>query len=134
MVRVIGLCWTLWQTTHGWCPPPAGEVELPPPTGELPGGAAVAVQKAKPSPSARTGRSALLVDLLEKTRPIATTSNFFINLLNVRIQPHDFYYGWSMPVNNFFSSQCRKRATGIEPAWPAWKAGTLPLSYARVAG
>src|SRR5213078_619448 len=23
------------------------------------------------------------------------------------------------------------RATGIEPAWPAWKAGTLPLSYAR---
>ena len=25
-----------------------------------------------------------------------------------------------------------KRATGIEPAWPAWKAGTLPLSYARV--
>src|SRR3979490_872671 len=27
--------------------------------------------------------------------------------------------------------QRRKRATGIEPAWPAWKAGTLPLSYAR---
>ena len=26
----------------------------------------------------------------------------------------------------------KKRATGIEPAWPAWKAGTLPLSYARV--
>lgn len=26
----------------------------------------------------------------------------------------------------------RERATGIEPAWPAWKAGTLPLSYARV--
>ena len=24
-----------------------------------------------------------------------------------------------------------ERATGIEPAWPAWKAGTLPLSYAR---
>ena len=37
-----------------------------------------------------------------------------------------------------FSTQaCRafvarwERATGIEPAWPAWKAGTLPLSYAR---
>jgi hypothetical protein len=29
--------------------------------------------------------------------------------------------------------QRRKRATGIEPAWPAWKAGTLPLSYARKA-
>jgi hypothetical protein len=25
-----------------------------------------------------------------------------------------------------------ERATGIEPAWPAWKAGALPLSYARV--
>src|SRR5437867_11599405 len=24
-----------------------------------------------------------------------------------------------------------ERATGIEPALPAWKAGTLPLSYAR---
>ncbi len=24
-----------------------------------------------------------------------------------------------------------ERATGIEPAWPAWKAGALPLSYAR---
>ena len=25
-----------------------------------------------------------------------------------------------------------ERAAGIEPAWPAWKAGTLPLSYARL--
>jgi hypothetical protein len=25
-----------------------------------------------------------------------------------------------------------ERATGIEPALPAWKAGTLPLSYARI--
>ena len=24
-----------------------------------------------------------------------------------------------------------ERATGIEPVWPAWKAGALPLSYAR---
>src|SRR5437588_9675246 len=28
-------------------------------------------------------------------------------------------------------AQRLERATGIEPAWPAWKAGTLPLSYAR---
>src|SRR3712207_976325 len=27
---------------------------------------------------------------------------------------------------------CLERVTGIEPAWPAWKAGALPLSYARV--
>jgi hypothetical protein len=26
---------------------------------------------------------------------------------------------------------CVERVTGIEPAWPAWKAGTLPLSYTR---
>ena len=25
----------------------------------------------------------------------------------------------------------RERVTGIEPALPAWKAGTLPLSYTR---
>jgi translation elongation factor EF-Ts len=25
-----------------------------------------------------------------------------------------------------------ERVTGIEPAWPAWKAGALPLSYIRV--
>ena len=26
-----------------------------------------------------------------------------------------------------------ERVTGIEPAWPAWKAGALPLSYTRTA-
>jgi len=30
-----------------------------------------------------------------------------------------------------FDCGTRERATGIEPALPAWKAGTLPLSYAR---
>lgn len=24
-----------------------------------------------------------------------------------------------------------ERVEGIEPSWPAWKAGTLPLSYTR---
>jgi hypothetical protein len=32
----------------------------------------------------------------------------------------------------FTSEKRNERATGIEPALPAWKAGTLPLSYARV--
>ena len=27
-----------------------------------------------------------------------------------------------------------ERVVGIEPTWPAWKAGTLPLSYTRDAG
>jgi hypothetical protein len=26
-----------------------------------------------------------------------------------------------------------ERVMGIEPTWPAWKAGALPLSYTRVA-
>jgi hypothetical protein len=30
-------------------------------------------------------------------------------------------------------SQDLERVAGIEPAWPAWKAGTLPLSYTRIA-
>ena len=25
-----------------------------------------------------------------------------------------------------------ERVTGIEPAWPAWKAGVLPLNYTRI--
>ena len=31
----------------------------------------------------------------------------------------------------FRHSGYMERAKGIEPSWPAWKAGTLPLSYAR---
>ena len=27
---------------------------------------------------------------------------------------------------------CRKRVMGIEPTYPAWKAGVLPLNYTRV--
>ena len=30
-----------------------------------------------------------------------------------------------------FRRKCVERVTGIEPAWPAWKAGALPLSYTR---
>ena len=37
------------------------------------------------------------------------------------------------PCRNFSKklTRSRERAMGIEPTWPAWKAGTLPLSYAR---
>ena len=30
-----------------------------------------------------------------------------------------------------FAAEILERVTGIEPAWPAWKAGALPLSYTR---
>ena len=33
--------------------------------------------------------------------------------------------------NADFSLSTVERVTGIEPAWPAWKAGALPLSYTR---
>ncbi len=36
---------------------------------------------------------------------------------------------WSRGLR--FATSQLERATGIEPAQPAWKAGTLPLSYAR---
>ena len=36
------------------------------------------------------------------------------------------------PQDNGNVAQMLERAAGIEPAWPAWKAGTLPLSYARL--
>ena len=32
------------------------------------------------------------------------------------------------------SSVSLERAKGIEPSYPAWKAGVLPLNYARVPG
>ena len=31
-----------------------------------------------------------------------------------------------------FRKKSVERVTGIEPAWPAWKAGALPLSYTRI--
>ena len=38
-----------------------------------------------------------------------------------------------MREESLFSEQkCLERVTGIEPAWPAWKAGALPLSYTRM--
>gem|GEM_PF-2491163 len=37
-------------------------------------------------------------------------------------------YHWATPAG---IEGCLERVAGIEPAWPAWKAGTLPLSYTR---
>ena len=35
------------------------------------------------------------------------------------------------PPRHTQSITLKKRETGIEPAWPAWKAGALPLCYSR---
>ncbi len=35
------------------------------------------------------------------------------------------------PSNALAREGAAERVTGIEPAWPAWKAGALPLSYTR---
>ena len=37
--------------------------------------------------------------------------------------------GTIAPLTRAFAVE---RVTGIEPAWPAWKAGALPLSYTRI--
>jgi hypothetical protein len=47
----------------------------------------------------------------------------------IQLGPDDYSKVHAVRV---FSAGCGvERAAGIEPAWPAWKAGTLPLSYAR---
>jgi hypothetical protein len=35
-------------------------------------------------------------------------------------------------INSTPNISLHKRVMGIEPTWPAWKAGALPLSYTRV--
>ena len=43
-------------------------------------------------------------------------------------------YSWSLEStcsDCSFAEYQLERVTGIEPAWPAWKAGALPLSYTR---
>ena len=39
-------------------------------------------------------------------------------------------HGWRVGVEGNFCEV--ERAAGIEPAWPVWKTGTLPLSYTRI--
>ena len=43
------------------------------------------------------------------------------------------YYGHTRALNpiGLLTKVQMERVTGIEPAWPAWKAGALPLSYTR---
>ena len=40
------------------------------------------------------------------------------------------YQGRTLPTE--LQQRMSERVMGIEPTWPAWKAGTLPLSYTRV--
>ncbi len=52
-------------------------------------------------------------------RLMCPCSNFLLKILHQR------------SATSSLHARQGERATGIEPAWPAWKAGTLPLSYAR---
>ena len=68
--------------------------------------------------------------------PFETISNFFIKALLLRWEQVSYQRDAAVNRNprGFMPlprSTFEQRATGIEPAWPAWKAGTLPLSYAR---
>ena len=42
-----------------------------------------------------------------------------------------FFKGPSYQQKLSFRSDMRKRVMGIEPTYPAWKAGVLPLNYTR---
>ena len=42
-------------------------------------------------------------------------------------------WGLKKPSSNLSKPKGKvERVEGIEPSWPAWKAGTLPLSYTRM--
>ena len=99
------------------------------------GPAAVAVQRAKEKRTqARTARIDAPIRR-NNCAPFETISNFFIKAF-LRWQQVSYQRATAVNRNphGFPSAQrstSNQRATGIEPAWPAWKAGTLPLSYAR---
>ncbi len=40
--------------------------------------------------------------------------------------------GFKVTQSSSLKKKPLERVTGIEPAYPAWKAGALPLSYTRV--
>jgi hypothetical protein len=46
-----------------------------------------------------------------------------------RKRPQSLY---SCGFQGVFAEDEKERVEGIEPSWPAWKAGTLPLSYTRI--
>ena len=53
-------------------------------------------------------------------------TDFMVRALMIR--------GLSLRVRTGLFSIQMERVMGIEPTWPAWKAGALPLSYTRTMG
>ena len=65
-------------------------------------------------------------------RPTDKLEKRFSNLVLVFSGKQQAYV-LAFPLLQGFGGEV-ERVAGIEPAWPAWKAGTLPLSYTRVTG
>src|SRR6267143_6066524 len=98
--------------------------------------AAAAVQNENPMTTMKRGTNAPVRPLAEGPPLVEIPHNFFIKTL--LLTSNQYPIGCSFRSIEIPSSAgtCKdrdrtERETGIEPAWPAWKAGTLPLSYAR---
>src|ERR1700720_2338440 len=93
---------------------------------------AVVVQNANPSARLTKRTNAGLISSPNPAPPFQAVSSFCFCICpfgGEETQPSTTAaHFWSIQIAQ---DRQAKRATGIEPAWPAWKAGTLPLSYAR---
>ena len=62
----------------------------------------------------------------------AWTSHFYFSSLGVvNVVELTMFLELKNPGKSTFSGDKKERVMGIEPTYPAWKAGVLPLNYTR---
>ena len=62
----------------------------------------------------------------------AWTSHFYFSSLGVvNVVELTMFLELKNPGKSTFSEDKKERVMGIEPTYPAWKAGVLPLNYTR---
>ena len=65
----------------------------------------------------------------------AWTSHFYFSSLGVvNVVELTMFLELKNPGKSTFSEDKKERVMGIEPTYPAWKAGVLPLNYTRMYG
>ena len=65
----------------------------------------------------------------------AWTSHFYFSSLGVvNVVELTMFLELKNPGKSTFSEDKKERVMGIEPTYPAWKAGVLPLNYTRIIG
>ena len=69
---------------------------------------------------------------MESPAKVAWTSHFyFAFFIVVNVVKLTTFLELKNPGRSVFSEDKKKRVMGIEPTYPAWKAGVLPLNYTR---